>query len=744
MKLKGATMKNHFICATREYATFIKHVNAPYFRREFDIADYSEAKIKICGLGFYELFVNGQKITKGKLAPYISNPDQICYYDEYDITTRLRKGKNAIGVILGNGFLNNIGGWPWDMDKADFRSAPKFSLILLIDKKEFLYSDESFKTAPSPIFFDDLRCGEYYDANLEQVGWSDIGFDDSTWNFALKAVSPKGEFVFCAADPIRVIQEIEPVDCFKSDNGYIFDFGINTAGVCRIEFQGLKGQKVVFWHGEALLEHRVLYLKNTVVPYADINTAQKDILICSGKKDVFEPSFTYHGFRYVYVEGIGGTQIEQMKLTLLRLSSGFAVTGSFTCSDETVNKLQACAVNSDRSNFVYYPTDCPQREKNGWCGDAACSAEHLLYNYDCANSLEFFMKSIRAAQLDDGLFPSIVPDAGWGYTRFSAVWGEIILAEVPYQCYRFTGNSDYLKNNADAIKKVFGRFESLVNENGLLAYGLPDWCEPGARLECLSSTPLEVSDTLTMICACNKAIKIFGLLNDTAFEKRVLSFRDKLKNRFREVWLNGAWITCRSQTGQALALAANIFTAEEERSAVENLVSLIKDNNGYFKTGGSGTRVLFDVLARYGYADLALDLITKDGFPSFKYWLDHGATSLWEGFNELYDDSILRKDGERVLSLNHHFFGHISEFFYRYILGIDVNPDLTDPYLFVLDPVELDSIEYAEGGYVRNGNGIRVSVKRKDGKVYIKPTAIGKAKYILSEKAKSYTVVENG
>lgn len=314
---------------------------------------------------------------------------------------------------------------------------------------------------------------------------------------------------------------------------------------------------------------------------------------------------------------------------------------------------------------------------------------------------------------------------------------------MPYQCYRFTGNPDYLKNNADAIRKIFNHFEAIVNENGLIAYGLPDWCEPGAKFECLASTPVEVSDTLLEICACNKAIKIFELLNDTAFKNRIVSFRDKLKKRFREVWLDCASVTCRSQTGQALALAANIFTVEEEQAAVENLITLIDHDDGHFKTGNLGIRVLFDVLARYGYADLALGLITKDGFPSFKYWLDHGATSLWEGFNELYDDSILRKDGERVLSLNHHFFGHISKFFYRYILGLDVNPDLTDPDLFVLDPALLSDMEYAEGGYVRNGNGIRVSVKRKDGRVYVKPTVIGKAKYILSEHAKSYVVVED-
>lgn len=736
-------MKQHFICATKTYSTFEKPINAPYFRKEFQLFDFQNASVKICGLGFYELFINGQKITKGKLAPYISNPDQVCYYDEYDLTPYLRKGNNVIGTILGNGFQNNIGGWPWNMDKAEFRSAPKFSLVLSVDGKEFLHSDETFKTAPSPIYFDDLRYGEYYNANFEQDGWADINFDDSTWNFALKAPTPKGKIEFCSTDPVRVIQEIKPVHFFKSDNGYIFDFGINTAGVCKIEFEGLKGQKLSFWHGEALLENRVLYLKNTVVPYADINTAQKDILICSGKQDVFEPSFTYHGFRYVYVEGLGGSQIEQFKITLLRMSSDFATVGTFACSNDIVNKLQACTVNTDRSNFIYFPTDCPQREKNGWTGDAALSAEQMLYNFDCANSYCSWLDTVRNTQRPNGELPGIIPTVEWGYTWNGPAWDRVII-EIPYQCYRFTGDLSVLKNNANAIKKHLLYLETKINDNGLIAYGLPDWLECGARLEELASTPLEVSDSLISIESCNKAAKIFKILGDENGERQATALGDKLRSSFKRIWMDdNGWVTCRTQSAQALAIAYKIFSKEEEPLAIKNLITLIQDNGRRFKTGMLGTRVLFDTLANNGYADLALELITKDGFPSFKYWLDHGATSLWEGFNELYDNSILRKDGERVLSLNHPCWGHISAVFYRYILGINVNPNLTAPTFFELDPAILFNLDYAKGSYIRNGNGIKLSVKRKEGKIYMNVTTVGNAKYTLSERAKAYTIIEN-
>ena len=290
-------MRDSFICATEDYCKLYEHISAPYIRKDFIVHNFKVAKVRICGLGFYELFLNGEKITKGKLAPYISNPDHLIYYDEYDITNLLNQGGNTIGTILGNGFLNNIGGYPWGFDEALFRSAPMVSLVLEVDGKEILKSDESFKTAPSPIYFDDLRCGEYYDAQKEQQGWSLYGFDDSSWTFVKKAVSPPmGKLVKASAEPITVRKEILPVSITPADGGFIVDFGINTAGICRIEFQGSKGQKITLWHGETLLENHSLYIKNTCTPSFDRNMTQKDIFICSGKKDVFEPSFTYHGF----------------------------------------------------------------------------------------------------------------------------------------------------------------------------------------------------------------------------------------------------------------------------------------------------------------------------------------------------------------------------------------------------------------------------------------------------------------
>ena len=736
-------MKNSFICATENYCKLYDHVSAPYIRKEFEVKKFSTAILRICGLGFYDLFVNGEKITKGKLAPYISNPDHLIYYDEYDVSALLKEGGNALGVILGNGFLNNMGGHPWGFDKANFRSAPMVSLLLEMDGKEVLRSDETFKTAPSPIYFDDLRCGEYYDANKEQSGWATYGFDDSTWGVTKKVSAPKGELVKAKMEPIIIRKEILPVSVIEADGGFIVDFGVNTAGICRIIFQGYKGQKITAWHGEVLLEDHSLYVKNTCTPDFDRSMTQKDIFICSGRKDVFEPSFTYHGFRYVFIEGIEFSRIDDFSITMLQLSSDLQATGTFSCSNDTVNKLQDITVNSDVSNFFYFPTDCPQREKNGWTGDAVLSCEQMLYNLDCANSLEVWLENIRRAQRENGQLPGVIPTDKFGYEWGGGPGWDAVIVELPYQIYRFTGKKKVLEDNVEAIAKYITFLQTKMNENGLIAFGLPDWCECGQLMEGLVSTPLEVTDTLISIEICQKAERIFNLLGKSEYEEMASNFANILKRNFQNIWVDeNLFVKCNTQTAQAKAIDVGIFKAEEKKIAVQNLIELIEENDRRFKMGVIGARVLFRVLADNGYGDLALEMMTKDGFPSYKYWLDHGATSLWEGFNELYENSIFRKDGARVLSLNHHFWGDISAWFYRYILGININPNFDNCNEFEVSPVLLSEIETAKGGYIKNGNGISIERYKKDGKVHVKVETFGNAVYKLIGDYSEHIIIE--
>lgn len=715
-----------FICGQKEYCQLYQHVPAPYIRKSFSTPNFKTAELYICGLGFYDAYINGQRITKGKLAPYIANPDHILYYDRYDISELLQAGENAFGVILGNGILNNMGAFPWNNDVTPYRGSPKVAMTLVLDGEVYLSSDTSFKWSPSPITFDDLRCGEYYDARLEQTGWNTPGFDDSAWENVSLAKTPKGEPQICKAEPIKTIREIYPVSKVIADGRLLFDFGINTTGVCRLKYKGHPGQKIAMWHGEALVGD-TFYNRNIYTPGFDGNMAQKDILICSGNEDVFEPRFTFHGFRYVFVEGIYPYEVADDFLVLQQLSSGFQQSGSFICSDETVNRLQEITVNSDRSNFVYFPMDCPQREKNGWTADAALSAEQMLLNLDCANSLTVWLDNIRKAQVPSGQIPAVVPTCNFGYEWGSGPAWDYVLIELPYQIYRYTGNIQVLLDNKDAIYHYLQYLKTKRNENGLIGYGLCDWCETGKFSEGDATTPVEVTDSLVTIDMCRKSEFIFRTIGESQRAEDCKAFGDEMTELFRKQYLcDNLMISSQTQTAQAKAIEVGLFTDEEKPKAVQRLVELIKCDGNHFKVGVIGARVLFRVLAENGYAELAHRLITQDGFPSYKYWLDHGATSLWEAFHEVKEGSLLRKDCGRMLSLNHHFWGDISAWFYRYILGIRVNPDGTDANYIEIHPCEVPDISFAEGKYENKNGSVVVRWDRDaDGKPVIRIETTG-------------------
>ena len=246
----------NFIAAGYDYTDLEHFVPAPFFRKKFTANKTAKAEIVIGAAGFYKLFLNGRDITKGELAPYISNPDHIVYYDSYDVTELVAEGENVVAVLLGNGFQNNPGGYVWGFDKAPWRGAPKFAMKLALTAEDEtvteIDSDESFKFCESPILFDDFRCGEYYDARLENPDFHSADFDDTELKNAIKVKAPRGEQRLCNADPVRVYGEIKPVSVTRHLNGWLYDFGENNSGVCRLSVDGKAGQKITLYYGEWL------------------------------------------------------------------------------------------------------------------------------------------------------------------------------------------------------------------------------------------------------------------------------------------------------------------------------------------------------------------------------------------------------------------------------------------------------------------------------------------------------------
>ena len=362
-----------FIAATQAYCTHEEMIPAPLLRRSFVIEELPrQAKFTVCGLGFYKLYLNGKEITNGYLASFQANPDQVLYYDEYDLTELLQTGENVLGLVLGNGFLNCIGGQVWDFDCTAYRSAPKAAFALETEQGVLFEADERVKTNPSPILFNDLREGEHYDARLELDGWANVGFDDSAWENAIGAVTPLGAPTVSAAPTLQVMETLAPKKMRKYKNGYIYDFGENTSGFARATFCATAGQELTFIYFERLGDDNGVYLTNIGFEGRTRDGFNQQVeYICKDGKQTYEPSFSWCGYRYLFIQGLTEEQAKTIELTALGIRSSVQLRGSFSCSDTRENTLMDMILRSDLTNLFHYPVDCPQREKNGWTADAA-------------------------------------------------------------------------------------------------------------------------------------------------------------------------------------------------------------------------------------------------------------------------------------------------------------------------------------------------------------------------------------
>ena len=714
-------MKKNFIKATEEYCTLDKHVPAPLFRKSFSItSDVNRATLSISGLGFYILTVNGENITKGHIAPYISNPDDICYYDEYDVAPYLKKGKNVIGIILGNGFMNAIGGAVWDFDKADFRGAPRLALEFeceCLDGVISFSADESFRTHPSPLTFDDLRLGEIYDASLKIEGWDLPSFDDSGWKSAIVAEAPKGEMRLCLAEPIRVQRELKPISVKRVGDSYLYDFGINTAGVCRLSIKAEKGQKITMWHGEYLRDgvfnnDRIRFDLGKWPFYSEYNQTIRYIASGDGIEQ-YTAHFSYYGFRYVLVEGLTEKQATKDLLTYLVMSSDIKTVGGFECSDERVNRLYNMVSNSDRSNFFYFPTDCPHREKNGWTGDASVSAPHMILMHDVSNSFSVWLDNVRKAQNDKGALPGIVPTTGWGFAWGNGPLWDSVIFNLPYEMYKKRGNTEVIKQNADAMLRYLSYVLTRRSENGTVAIGLGDWCQVGSVISGKYDAPLAVTDSITVMDIARKAAEMLcavGMTDGASFALGI--YRDMRDTIRRElVDLNSMTVLGRCQTSQAAALYYGVFDQNEEREAFDRLVEIIAEKDNRIACGLLGLHTIFHVLSRFGRSDLAYEMIMADGYPSYAFLLEYGETSLVEKFMpDPYDSE----------SHNHHFLGDIARWFTYYVAGLEV----VDHKTVRINKLSIPSITHASAWYdLPLGRVTLTQTRDENGEVNVKISA---------------------
>ncbi len=730
----------NFVCECEEKSSYNCHVNAPIFRKRFYVTEkVANALIRICGLGFYELFVNGQKITKGLLAPYIANPQHFVYYDDYNLKPYLKQGENVIGIMLGDGFQNEKT-TAWDFRYNEWNSSPKLALSAVIEtENEKIVLDASdFLCKKGPILFNDLRSGIFYDKRLEVAGWNEPGFlEDDSWHAPLKATCPEGQPRLCEVEPIVASKELKPIRIYPGElcgyagqgptphpvtpeptqenppartGGFVYDFGENNAGIFRLKIKGTPGQRIDIQCAEMLRNDKPDYSNWTFFPTGHAcpdGYMQRDIYIVgSEEEEIFEPMFTYHGFQYLYVSGITEEQAKEDLLTFIVMSSDLAKRGGFTCSDETANRIYEIARRSDISNFYYIPTDCPHREKLGWTNDAMSSVEHILYTLDADKSYQAWMRSICASQNENGQIPQIVPSGKWGYENYNGPSMGGVLFEIPYQIHRYRGDKEIIRENALAMMKYLQFMDKMRKEDGLLEIGLGDWMFAD-KLACLFDTPADYSDSVLAYSLCQKAVEMFTLINEAEYRKYAEKLGEQFYTAIRARYVDEKACTtrCFCQTSQAMGIYYGIFKEDENEAAFTRLLDLIHENDDKLAVGSFGMRVLFHVLAQYGQAELAYQMITREEFPSYGWYVKQGYTTLPEHFTR----------GEMAWSesRNHHLHGDVVHWFMKYVGGIHVENHQS----VVIKPSFIQSLDYAASSHVLPAGEVKVHWKRVEDEI---------------------------
>lgn len=625
---------------------------APYLRRTF-VCDRTpaEAKIYLCGLGWHELHVNGSRVGSRVLAPVVTQYDRRDSYIEYDVTSLLRPGRNAVAVLLGNGWYNCHSTRNWSFDRAPWRDWPKLLCDIIADGRLLAKSDCSWRVHESPVRFDALRNGEHYDARFEISGFADPDFDDSAWAPAAQCNPPGGLIVPEDLEPCRIMREYEPAGrTVLSPIQTVFDFGVNLTGWCEIEVEGPRGAAVRLEYAEQIRANGNI-TRDELDMYVSDGEFQTDVYTLKGEgRELFHPHFTYHGFRYVRITSWEkDVKVHSVKAQFIH--NDFRETGKFESSDPTLNRLQQITVQSYLSNFTGIPTDCPHREKNGWTGDAGLACETGLWNRDGRRAYLHFLRLLADTQRPSGQLPGIAPTGGWGYNWGSGPAWDSFLFEGVWQLYLFYGDDAPARELYDCMKR-YVEYCRGMSEDNLVRFGLGDWCHWNQH----DIVPVEVTSSCYYYSDAVRLARFAALFGKNGDAQTYTKLAAAIRKSFNAKFYRGDGSYA---SGNMTALAAPLFfgiAGQDQELTARKLVQLVRANAHKTDFGILGAKYVPRVLADYGYAQDAFQLITQPQFPGWGYWVRCGATTLWENWN---GDS----------SQNHIMFGDISAWMYQYLGG---------------------------------------------------------------------------
>jgi len=692
-----------------EHAAFIKPAvpfnredsPAPMFRKTFTCHKIKkQAKLSVCALGFGYVYINGKKITEDLFTAPFGDYRKTLWYVEYDVTSLLQKGENVIAVICGNGWYNENMSTIWGQNKADWRDLPKVILELSIGKKIAVCTDASWKySMKSPVVYNELRCGEHFDSRLYEEHWNALDYDDARWeNVQVDSNPPAGVFRLCECEPIRECALYAPQKMYVvSENRVIFDFGQNLSGYIRLRTNQPAGDKILMRHVEEINEDLSLDYNNMDNPFFYQDTPfQENEFICCGREFVYTPTFTYHGFRFVEITGLKNPSLSNV--TAVFVHQDIKRRSHFECSDDLLNWLFEAGVKATWSNLFYVPTDCPSREKHGWTNDAQASAEQMMTNFEIEKLFKKWFQDILDAMREDGALPGIVPTPEWGYEDYNGPVADGALFELPDVIYRYTGDDTLLKRAYPYFVRYLNHLKTVEDENGDMLYGLGDWAAP-------------TDDKMNSVFPNRMLLIKFLRTKILAEEKLGLDTTESLIQLEKEINIAKAKYltqdgkcTLNKQTAVAMMIYFGIYN--ELLPLKKQLLQLVEEADFHHDCGMLGIRYLYHALSRCDCSDVAFRIIMASGYPSYRLWKEHGATTMIELWN-------------CEESQNHHMHSDVMTWMMKYILGIQQTEDSVGFAKVNLCPHFFESLNYAKGHIDTQSGIISIGWERRDSGVIV-------------------------
>ncbi|MBN2412501.1 glycoside hydrolase family 78 protein [candidate division KSB1 bacterium] len=691
----------------------------PMLRREFNLkAKIKSARAYVTSLGLYEMELNGQRVGDEVLTPGWTSYDTRLQYQTYDVTGLLKQGDNVVGITLGDGWFR--GNLAWQDQRNTY--GDKLTLIMQINivyengRTELICTDDSWKASTGPVLMSDIYNGETYDARKEMENWSRPGLDDGKWAGVQVVGHPKDILIAPQGPSVRKIKEIKPVKILTTPEGdTVFDMGQNMVGWIRLKVQGRAGTTVTLRHAEVLDKNGNFYTENLRAAKQMIQYTLK-----GRGMEIYEPHFTFQGFRYVAIDGYPG-EPSLDSITGIVIHSDITPAGSFECSDPMINQLQHNIQWGQKGNFVDVPTDCPQRdERLGWTGDAQAFARTACFNADVAAFYTKWLKDLAADQKQSGAVPHVIPNVLDRNNPTASVaacgWADASVI-VPWTVYLCYGDKRILEQQYESMKRWVGYMQAQAGDNFLWqsGYHFGDWLAfnttrsdyPGA------TTDKDLLATAFFAHSTDLLQKTAAVLGKTDDAQKYGELLTHIKKAFLQeyVTLNGR-LASNTQTAYSVALAFDLLPETLTQKAAGRLAADVRSFR-HITTGFLGTPLICHVLSDYGYSDLAYMLLNRKDYPSWLYPVTMGATTIWERWDGIKPDGSFQDAG--MNSFNHYAYGAIGDWLYQVVAGIELDPKLPGYKHIIIQPHPGGELDYARARFNSLYGRVASGWEKKDG-----------------------------